>query len=159
MKKRINVKLLIFCILLPLAVGAFSAFLSKDGMASFAEISKPAITPPPIVFIVVWTLLYIMMGIASYLVLVSNAPTASVDAALRIYALQLAFNFFWSIFFFGISAYLFSFVWLVALWIIILANIAAFYKISKPAGVLLIPYFLWVSFAGYLNISVYLLNM
>ena len=108
---------------------------------------------------VVWTVLYLLMGLASYLVLTTRAPQQQIDSALRVYGIQLAFNFFWSIFFFGLGAYLFSFVWLVGLWIAILLNVIAFYKISKPAGLLLIPYLVWVTFAGYLNLSVYLLNM
>ena len=159
MNKKIKPKLLILCLLLPLLVGFLSAFLSRGGMESFGSVEQSPLTPPPVVFIVVWTVLYLLMGLASYLVLTTRAPQQQIDSALRVYGIQLAFNFFWSIFFFGLGAYLFSFVWLVGLWIAILLNIIAFYKISKPAGLLLIPYLLWVTFAGYLNLSVYLLNM
>ena len=159
MKKKIKPKLLALCLAVPLGVGAVSALLSRGGMEAYMETAKqPLLTPPPVVFIVVWTLLYLAMGLASYFVLTSRAPAPEVDGAMRKYGIQLAFNFFWSIFFFGMMAYLFSFVWLVGLWIAIAANIAAFYRISKPAGLLLVPYLLWVSFAGYLNLSVYLLN-
>ena len=158
MNKKIKPKLLILCLLIPLLVGALSAFLSRSGMQSFDARQSP-LTPPPAVFVVVWTILYLLMGFASYLVLTSRAGQARIDAAMRTYAVQLAFNFFWSVFFFGLNAYLFSFLWMIGLWISILLNISAFYKITKAAGLLLIPYFLWVSFALYLNLSVYLLNM
>ena len=158
MKKRIKPRLLVTCLLLPLGVGALSAFLSRGGMANFDSVEQSPLTPPPVVFVVVWTLLYLMMGLSSYLVLTSGAPAPRIDAAMRTYGVSLVINFFWSIFFFGLGAYLFSFVWLVLLWISILYNIAAFYRISRPAGLLLVPYFLWVSFAAYLSFSVYLLN-
>ena len=158
MKKRIKPKLLVICLLIPLIVGAVSAFLSRSGMENFDSVRQSPLTPPPVVFIAVWTLLYLSMGLASYFVLTSRVPSVHIDAAMRVYVIGLTLNFFWSIFFFGIMAYLFSFVWIVGLWIAILFNIAAFYRISKPAGLLLVPYFLWVSFAGYLNLSVYLLN-
>ena len=159
MKRKIKPKLLALCLAVPLAVGGLSAFLSLGGMDAFMQTAKQSpLTPPPAVFIIVWTLLYLAMGLASYLVLTSRAPAPEVDEAMRKYGIQLAFNFFWSILFFGMMAYLFSFVWLVGLWIAIAANLAAFYRISKPAGLLLVPYLLWVSFAGYLNLSVYLMN-
>lgn len=156
---KIKWKLLIICLLIPLIVGAVSALLTRDSIQAVDSIEKPPFTPPAIVFPIVWTLLYLSMGLASYLVMVSKQPQAKIDAALRIYGVQLAFNFFWSIFFFGLGAYLFSFLWLVALLVCVILNIVAFYKISKPAGLLLIPYLLWVTFAGYLNFAIYLLNM
>lgn len=156
---KIKWKLLIICLLIPLIVGGVSALLTRDSIQAVDSIEKPPFTPPAIVFPIVWTLLYLSMGLASYLVMVSKQPQAKIDAALRIYGVQLAFNFFWSIFFFGLGAYLFSFLWLVALLVCVILNIVAFYKISKPAGLLLIPYLLWVTFAGYLNFAIYLLNM
>jgi tryptophan-rich sensory protein len=98
------------------------------------------------------------MGIASYLVYTSNAPKEEKKKALQIYAIQLFFNFFWSILFFNFQTYSFAFVWLVALLILILSTTFAFWRISKPAGYLLIPYIVWVTFAGYLNLSIAFLN-
>lgn len=152
---KIQWKKLIFCIAIPLAVGGLSAYLTRDSMETFASLNKPALSPPGWMFPVVWTVLYILMGIASYLVLVLGKPNRN---ALTVYGIQLIFNFFWTIIFFNYEAYLFSFVWLVILWILIFATIVLFYKISKLAGYLLIPYLLWVAFAGYLNLSIYLLN-
>lgn len=148
-------KTLIFCIAVPLAVGVLSALLTRNSMQTFDSINKPSLAPPGWLFPVVWTILYILMGIASYLVVISKKPNGS---ALITYALQLIFNFFWSVFFFNLSLYLFAFIWLVILWLLILKTTIRFYRISEPAGVLMIPYLLWVTFAGYLNFSIYLLN-
>lgn len=152
---KIQWKKLILCIAIPLAVGGISALLTSSGMETFQALNKPPLSPPGWLFPVVWTLLYILMGIASYLVLTSGKPNRS---ALTFYGLQLLFNFFWSIIFFNLERYLFAFVWLIALWILIFITTVSFYKISKPAGYLMIPYLLWVAFAGYLNLFVYLLN-
>ncbi len=152
---KIQWKKLILCIAIPLAVGGISALLTSSGMETFQALNKPPLSPPGWLFPVVWTLLYILMGIASYLVLTSGKPSRS---ALTFYGLQLLFNFFWSIIFFNLERYLFAFVWLIALWILIFITTVLFYKISKPAGYLMIPYLLWVAFAGYLNLFIYLLN-
>ena len=136
-------------------MGGASAFFTRDGMQTFQTLNKPALAPPGWLFPVVWTLLYALMGIASYLVLTSDKANRF---ALTIYAVQLIFNFFWSIIFFNLERYLFAFVWLVLLWILIFITTVLFYRISKPAGYLMIPYLLWVTFAGYLNLFIYLLN-
>lgn len=152
---KIQWKNLITCIAIPLAVGSLSALLTQNNMETFASINKPALAPPGWLFPVVWTILYILMGIASYLVLTSGKAN---DTALTVYGIQLVFNFFWSIIFFNLELYLFAFIWLVLLWLLILRTTILFYQISKLAGYLMIPYLLWVTFAGYLNFSIYLLN-
>ena len=98
------------------------------------------------------------MGIASYLVAVEKAEEKQKKAALTVYGIQLAFNFAWTLIFFNAGAYLFAFVWLIILWLLIIATIYLFSKIRFAAGLLLVPYALWVAFAGYLNYSIYLLN-
>ena len=148
-------KALIFCIAVPLAVGCLSALLTLNSVQTFDSINKPRMAPPGWLFPIAWTILYILMGIASYLVITSRKPNGS---ALITYGLQLIFNFFWSIIFFNLSRYLFAFIWLVILWFLILKTIIKFYHISEPAGYLMIPYLLWGTFAGYLNFSIYLLN-
>lgn len=148
-------KTLILCIALPLAVGGLSALLTREGMKTFETLNKPALAPPGWLFPVAWTILYILMGIASYLVVTSGKPH---KAALVFYGLQLAFNFFWSIIFFNFGQYLFAFIWLVIMWVLILITTYLFHGISEPAGYLMIPYLLWVAFAGYLNFSIYQLN-
>ncbi len=155
--KKINLKLLVISIAVPLVIGALSAFLSMSGMKEFEVVNKPPLTPPGWLFPVVWTILYIMMGIASYLVL-NGKPGIYASKGLIFYALQLVFNFFWSIFFFRFSLYTFSFVWLLVLLALIFATIYYFYKAVKCAGYLLIPYAIWVSFAGYLTLGTAILN-
>ena len=87
-----------------------------------------------------------------------TADMVEKSKALRVYFLQLAFNFLWSVFFFNFELYLFSFFWLLALWVLIIVTAVRFYRISKVAGYLMIPYILWVTFAGYLNLGIAILN-
>ena len=155
---KINKKLLIICLVIPLAVGGIAALLTGGGMDVFETLNKPPLSPPGWLFPVVWTILYILMGIASYLVLEFGESQAITKRAIRLYGIQLAFNFLWPIFFFNLSAYLFSFIWLVALWLLILATTVQFCRIWNIAGYLMIPYLVWVAFAGYLNLGIYLLN-
>lgn len=152
---KIQWKDLIISIAIPLVVGSLSAFLTQNNIEIFELLNKPILAPPGWLFPVVWTILYIFMGIASYLVFTSEKPN---NTALIVYGIQLVFNFFWSIIFFNLGMYLFAFVWLVVLWLLIFKTVILFYRISKLAGYLMIPYLLWVSFAGYLNLSIYLLN-
>lgn len=146
-------KKLVACIALPLAVGALSSLLTRDAMSLFAAAEKPPLSPPGWLFPIVWTVLYILMGIACYLIWTSGKPNR---AALGLYAAQLFCNFVWPLLFFHLQAFLLSFFWLVLLWILILQTAIAFSRISKPAGYLLIPYLLWVTFAGYLNLDIFL---
>lgn len=152
---KIQWKKLILCIAIPLAAGGLAGLLIRNSMETFQSLNKPALSPPGWLFPVVWTILYILMGIASYLILTSEKPNQS---ALVFYGIQLIFNFFWSIIFFNFEAYLFSFVWLIILWVLILATMILFFRVSEPSGYLLLPYLLWVTFAGYLNLYIYLLN-
>ena len=154
---KIHLKKLLIAIGIPLLVGGLSALLTMGSMSSFEEVRKPPLSPPSWLFPVVWTILFILMGIASYLIVTAEENTLKLPA-LVLYGTQLFFNFFWSIIFFNLEAYLFAFVWLIILWLLILATIVTFYKISKPAAFLLIPYLLWVTFAGYLNFGIFLLN-
>lgn len=155
---RIDVKKLLICIAIPLLVGIVSGLISRSGMETFNQITKPPLSPPAILFPIVWSILYTLMGIASYLIVVSDADKTLKDNALTSYGLQLIVNFFWSIFFFNFGWYLFSFLWLVLLWVLILNCIFLFYEINKTAAYLMIPYLLWVTFAGYLNLAIYFLN-
>lgn len=148
-------KKLIICLIIPLAVGGLSALLTQNSMQTFTSINKPILAPPAWLFPVVWTILYILMGIASYLVLTSNKEN---HTALTVYSIQLGFNFLWSIIFFNLKLYLLAFIWLILLWLLIFETIMQFYQITKRAGYLMIPYLLWVTFAGYLNYFIYLLN-
>ena len=149
---------LLICVAIPLAVGGLAALLTGDSMSVFSELEKPPLSPPGWLFPVVWSILYILMGIASYLVLTSDADKKAKDGALWVYGLQLFVNFFWPILFFRLELYTISFVWLLFLWLLILVTFARFWRISMPAAWLLVPYLVWVTFAGYLNLGVALLN-
>lgn len=150
-----NISAFIIAILIPLAVSSLSALFS-GGMSEYSAVNKPELSPPALLFPIVWTILYILMGISSYIIFESEDPTAG--KALKVYALQLFFNFFWSIIFFGFSQYFIAFLWLAALIFLIAIMIYKFFKISKPAAYLQLPYLLWCLFAAYLNYMVYLLN-
>lgn len=152
--KNVQKSNLIISILIPLAVGALSSLFS--GKMSYSVFDRPPLSPPAYIFPIVWTLLYILMGISSYLIYTSGH--AEKRTALTTYAVMLIFNFFWSILFFGRSQYLFAFVWLLALIILIVIMIYQFYQISPPAAYLQIPYLLWCIFAAYLNYMIYKLN-
>ena len=152
---KVQWKKLVVCLLLPLAVGGLAAFLTRNSMDLFAMVKKPPLSPPGWLFPVVWTILYLLMGFASYLVLVAEKPGRT---AWKFYLAQLAFNFVWPILFFHLQMYLLSFVWLLLLWMLILVTILWFTRSSRLAGYLLIPYLLWVTFAGYLNLGIYILN-
>ena len=155
---KIDKKLLIICLVVPLAVGSIAALLTGGGVDTFETLRKPPLSPPGWLFPVAWTILYVLMGAASYLVLTSGRPQGEINRALMLYGIQLGFNFLWPVFFFGLSAYLFAFVWLLALWLLIFATLLAFRRVSDSAGWLLAPYLAWVTFAGYLNFGIYLLN-
>lgn len=149
---------LLTCLLIPLSVGAISGVISGSGIDGFNSMVKPPLSPPSWLFPVVWTILFILMGVASYLVLTSGEKKEDIVRALTFYGIQLFFNFFWSIIFFNLEWYLVAFIWLLVLWVLIIITAVSFYKISKTAGLLMIPYILWVTFAGYLNFAIFLLN-
>ena len=149
----------IISVLIALAVGGLSALFTKGNMDIYDDIIKPQLSPPMWTFPVVWSVLYILMGIGSAMVYINRDANSKVAGnAIKIYAVQLAVNFFWSIIFFNMRAYLFAFVWLLVLWVLILAMILSFRKISRTAAYLQIPYLLWVTFAGYLTSMIYFLN-
>ncbi len=150
-------KKLIVCLAIPLGVGALAAFLS-GGMDTYAIMDRPPLSPPGWVFPVVWTVLYLLMGYASYLVLTSEASAPDKRKALILYGLQLLANFIWPLLFFTAMLPLTALLWLIVLWVLIFLTIRAFSDISERAGDLLIPYLLWVTFAAYLNLGIYLLN-
>lgn len=149
----------IISIAIALAVGALLAFLTRNNINIYHCINKPAFSPPAILFPIVWTILYVLMGISSARIWLqkNNHPYEVMDALLS-YALQLIFNFFWAIIFFNMRTFLFSFIWLVVLWTSVLKMTFKFSVLDKIAAYLNIPYALWVTFVGYLNFMIYLLN-
>lgn len=148
----------VIAVAIPIFVGVLASLLTKEGMMAFAVLEKPPLTPPGWLFPIVWTILYAMMGIASYLITVSGADSMKVDEALLFYGIQLLTNFMWPIFFFGFGWYFAALLILAALWLFIFHTIQLFLPISKTAAYLMIPYLVWVTFAGYLNLGVWLLN-
>ena len=154
---KINWKKLLLCLALPLAVGGLAALLS-GGMDLYKELDRPPFSPPGWVFPVVWSALYLLMGYASYRVLESNAEPGQIRKAWIFDGLQLAANFLWPLLFFGGQMSLAALVLLTLLWVLIFLTIRAFSETDEPAGDLLIPYILWVTFAWYLNLGIFLLN-
>ena len=149
----------IISVLIALAVGGLAAVLTKDNMDLYARIVTPALAPPSIVFPIVWTILYILMGISAGMIYTQkHEKPDEVKNALAIYAISLFANFLWSIIFFNNGDFLKAFLWLIILWILVIMFIIRFRKIYRKAGNLQIPYLLWVTFAGYLNLSIYFLN-
>ncbi len=158
MKKHLKWQKLAICILIPLAVGGLSAWLSRDGMMYYENLYKPLLAPPGWVFPVAWTLLYILMGIASCLVYCGDASQPRKKRALTVYAVQLGVNFVWPLLFFRFGLFWLAFFWLLLLCILVWACMVMFRYILPKAGNLLLPYLLWLLFAVYLNLGVCLLN-
>ena len=154
-----KIKPYVLSIAIALGVGLLSAILTGGSMDAYRGINKPPLNPPMVVFPIVWSVLFILMGIGSALIFTNRSKDkSSAYSALKIYGLQLIVNFFWSIIFFNMQAYLFAFIWLLLLLALIIAMIIQFRKICSAAAYLQIPYLLWVIFAGYLNIMIYILN-
>ena len=156
--KEKNWKHLLLCLAAPLATGGVGALLGGDFSQSYGAMYKPLLSPPGWVFPVVWTLLYLLMGWASYLVLTSEASEPRRRRALTVYAVQLGLNLLWPLFFFRLGWYVFAFVWLLALLAAVLLCQVLFRYIVRRAGQLLIPYLVWLFFAAYLNLGVAILN-
>ena len=160
--KKVNVRKLALAIALPLIVGGLSAFLTRDAMFVFDSFKKPPLSPPGFLFPIVWTILYVLMGISSYLVYETEAKAGVIvvfkNRTLVLYVVQLTFNFFWSILFFKFALYKVAFVWLVILWILVFSYIRCSFKLNKLAAYLMISYLRWMTFAGYLNIMIAILN-
>lgn len=152
---KINWKLLIVCVVIPLAAGFLSSLITRGGMEVFASIRKPPLSPPAWLFPVVWIILYTLMGISSYLVLTSGGSREDVQNALSVYAYQLLVNILWPVFFFNFQWFFFSLIWLVLLVLLVAAMIREFYRLSKSAAYLNIPYLVWLLFAGYLNFTIW----
>ncbi|MEE0060279.1 MAG: TspO/MBR family protein [Acutalibacteraceae bacterium] len=156
MIKNVNLKQLAISLAISLGVGLLAGILTANSFDVYSGLIKPTLSPPAVLFPIVWTVLYALMGISAYIIYKSDSDYKYL--ALTIYVLQLVFNFFWSIIYFNLQNPLFAFVWLVMLWVLIIAMIITFAKIDKTAALLQIPYLLWVTFAGYLNLALYILN-
>lgn len=142
-----------------LAVGGISGYLTTSEITTwYATLQKPSFNPPNYLFGPVWTILYIMMAISFWLIWKSDASESLKNKAILLFGIQLILNFFWSIIFFRFHQLGFAFAEIIAMWVFILLSILAFYPVSKPAAIMLIPYLCWVSFATVLNFSIWRLN-
>lgn len=159
MNTKLSPGLLAVAVVIPLCIGGLAAMLTGDMMKEYFFLNKPPLSPPGWVFPLVWTLLYVMMGIASYLVMDSGADRNLIVKAFIFYGIQLLLNFFWSILFFNFSLYLVAFVELIAMWVTVMITAVLFFRVSTSASVLMVPYILWLSFAAYLNFAVYKLSI
>ncbi|MFA9377958.1 MAG: TspO/MBR family protein [Lachnotalea sp.] len=149
-------KELIVSIAISLGVGALAGYLIRGSVALYSDLIKPPLSPPSFIFPIVWTILYVLMGISAYMIYVSGSE--DVKEALKVYGLQLFLNFLWSLVFFNMQAYLLAFIILCLLLFTIYIMIERFGAINLTAAKLQIPYLLWVMFAGYLNLAIVFLN-
>ncbi len=154
-----KIKPYVIGIFVSLLVGGLAAFLTRNNMDIYDEINTPPLSPPAILFPIVWTILYILMGIGAGLCFTRRErDPESAKTGLFTFGISLVVNFFWSIIFFRARAFLFAFIWLLCLLFLILRTIRYYNKVSPLASYLQIPYAVWVTFAGYLNLAIYLLN-
>ncbi len=156
---RINYIRLAVSLVVCLGAGFIGSFFTSSSIPTwYAGIDKPAFNPPNWVFAPVWTALFILMGISLYLIWDKGLQSNNVKIAMAVFAIQLILNVLWSVLFFGMKSPFYAFIEIIILWIAILATIILFFSISRPAGYLLVPYILWVSFAALLNFSIWRLN-
>ena len=152
MKHRIQWKPLLICLAIPLAAGGLAALLTSRAMAAYAALRQPPLSPPAWVFPVVWTVLYLLMGLVCYRIRGDRT-------SLRLYAVQLALNFLWPLLYFGAGARLLAFIELLLLWALVVWLLLRCLDRDRTAALLLAPYVLWLSFAAYLNLGTLLLNL
>ena len=158
--KRIKIIKLVAAILICQAAGIIgSVFTAPNIQTWYASVEKPPFNPPNWLFAPVWTVLFLLMGISLYLVWDKGVKNGKVRIALSVFAAQLVLNVVWSVLFFGLQSPLYAFVEIMILWIAIAFTIFTFYRISKRAGLILVPYLLWVSFAMVLNYYIWVLNL
>ena len=157
-KKNVDIGALIISLLISVGGGFIAGIFNKNSMMMYANLQKPAFSPPAILFPIVWTILYILMGIAAYRVYMVIKETNTPKLPLVLYGVQLLLNFLWPFLFFKFRLYGLAFIELVILFVFIILTTVAFFKRDKVAGILMIPYALWVAFAGVLNFFVWMLN-
>ena len=154
-----KIKPYIISVAIALAVGGLAAFLTRGDMDIYKEIVLPPLAPPSILFPIVWSILYVIMGIGAAMVYLERDKNENaVRDALSVYGINLILNFMWSIIFFKFRMFLLAFIWLLALLGVIIKMILDFKKIKPISGYLQIPYAVWVAFAGYLNFAIWWLN-
>ena len=161
MQKDTKQKLKIYAVAIavPLVVGGFSALLEMKNMQIYEQVKTPPLSPPSILFPIVWTLLYVLMGVSSAIIWINRqTDERAAEKGLLIYAVSLFFNFVWSILFFNFRLFFIAFIWLIVLLGQIIGTIVSYKKVSPAAAYLQIPYAVWVTLAGYLNFGIWILN-
>jgi len=159
MKRSARIFMFLASILVCQGAGVLGSVFTAPAIPTwYADLKKPSFNPPDWVFAPVWTTLFLLMGISLYLVWSKETPGKSKKAAVAAFAIQLSLNSLWSFLFFGLHAPLFGLLEIVVLWFFILLTLLLFYRLSRPAAFLLLPYLLWVSFATVLNYALFALN-
>ncbi len=147
-----KIKSLLLSLLMTWGTGIVSSIIVYANRDEARPLYQPALTPPDWVFPVVWTILFTLMGIGTYFIYISDS-SQRMDA-LKINGLQLFTNFCWTVLFFGFHSYFIAFLCLIILWILVLGTLIRYYQINRTAGILYVPYLLWLTFAGYLNLAI-----
>ena len=151
--------LFILCLAIPLVVGMIGSVFTIPSIPGwYATLTKPAFNPPNWLFGPAWTILYILMGIALYLVIRNGIQDPAVKQGLFLFSVQILLNLLWSIIFFGMHEIFFALVTVLVLFVFIVATMRSFLKVSKPAGWVLLPYLCWVGFASVLNATIWIIN-
>ena len=157
--RKFSVAALIISLLITLAIDIAAALIIAPNISGWYNmLALPAFNPPTIVFPIVWTVVYVLIAISAYLVWQKRDGSTSFLTCRAVYIMQLALNFLWSAVFFGLHSIVGGLLIIILLWMVILLNIRWFGKLSRLASWLLLPYFLWVSFAAILNYSIFNLN-
>ena len=157
-KRNIKIIPLVVNIIIPLFGGLVVGYINRNSMDVYRGLKKPIFAPPDIVFPIVWTILYILMGIAAYRIYIKNKSNIDDNGAYFFYIVQLIINFMWSFIFFTFRLYGVSFLWILLLLTFVIITFIKFIKIDKIAGLLLIPYIIWISYAGFLNFFIWVFN-
>jgi tryptophan-rich sensory protein len=157
--KKVKIIPLIISIAIPLLIGNLTSVLIPNMNSIYENLVKPFFAPPSIVFPIVWTILYVLMGIASYKVYILKYNNIDVSSAIFVYAIQLLLNSLWTLIFFGLRLYGIAFIQLILLFFFVLLTIKRFYeKRGKKSALLLLPYLIWIIYAGTLNFFIWMLN-
>lgn len=149
-----NTRILAISIIIPLVAGGIGSLIGDT--SAFNEMIKPSFAPPGFIFPIVWTVLYVLMGISSYMIYITNGR--KIDSSLLIYFAQLLVNMLWPFFFFTLKWYLFAFAWIIILIALVVSMIMKFVNTNRTAAFIQLPYLLWLIFASVLNFSIYTLN-
>lgn len=155
-KKKFNIELFLISVLIPQFVGLMSSALSGDVKSIYDSLEKPPFSLPYYIFPIIWGMIYFIIGVSFYLI--SQKWELEKHDAYFYYTTQLGINFLWSLFFFGMGLKLFSFFWIILLIVFVYLNLKSFYKIDKKAGILIIPYLIWIFYIAYLNFGMYIKN-